>query len=464
MDDTIEAIGGKKKSMQEIIDQMQAQMRLQSFASDSVSGGAPVAAAETGSDEGLRIVKGAKNGGVMSVSDMENPSIDGPNLPANADVKGLMERVVLHLQVETDNAANELSQKKLEQNAAAFAKKHAAQLKNIDAQVAKSRGAEGESALTKAFRWIGVAAAMATAVIASVASGGAATGLIIAAATALASAIGEESGGFKAIEKEISKSLQKDQGMTKKDADAAAGYITQAISMAVQMAGDISGACLTTAPEKAANTIVREGMEVAAKDTVSDMALKTARGMGEEVADKVAKAANEVSKDMKEAMKEAAKAGTKIEEMGVTEAVDGAVGKLSDKLLAKGLSAEVANEVMAGVNKADATQLLTTANQIAKVEKVMKFVDFGVSALQSGGGFYEQIKRDGQQREMRELEAVQQIVDAQQQQFLQRLSMENEEVQKIQQRVQNLQDSVVQMAQSRENAAQEIVENMVSMV
>ena len=88
-------------------------------------------------------------------------------------------------------------------------------MKSIDKQVAEARNQGDESPLTKAFRWIGVAAAMATATIASIASGGATTGLIIAAATALATAIGEEAGAFQAIEKEISKSLQENQGMSK---------------------------------------------------------------------------------------------------------------------------------------------------------------------------------------------------------------------------------------------------------
>ena len=482
MADAIEAIGEKKKSVQDIMAQMQAQY----LAMDAVSAGASVASVSAGNDEGLRIVKGGKKSGVMSANDESLP-IDKPNLPVYVDVKGLMERVVLHLQAETDNAANELAQKKLEQNAAAFAKKHEAQLKNIDTQVAKSRGAEGESALTKAFRWIGVAAAMIAAVAASVASGGAATGLIIAAATALAAAIGEESGGFKAMEKAISKSLQENQGMTKKDADAAAGYISQAIVMAVQVAGDIAGGCLTTAPEKAAKTIVREGVKVAAKDTVSGMAFKTAKGMGEKATEAVTKATKEVAKDLQKAAKEVAEAGTKAanevaadvqkvatetaeagtkaEKLDMSKVVDDIVEKLNDKLVsAGGLTADEAKKVMDGVNKSDVVKLLETANKIAPAMKALNVMNIAVSIAQSGYGFSEQLKQDGKQRELRELDAVQQVVDAQQQQLLQSLSMENENIQKIQQRIQNMQDSIVQLAQSRENAAQEIVENMVSMV
>ena len=97
MAEAIEAIGEKKKSVQDIMAQMQAQY----LAMDAVSAGAPVAGVSAGTDEGLRIVNGGKKSGVMSANDSGSIAIGNPNLPVNADVRALMERAIAHIQLET---------------------------------------------------------------------------------------------------------------------------------------------------------------------------------------------------------------------------------------------------------------------------------------------------------------------------------------------------------------------------
>ena len=459
MAEAIEAIGEKKKSVQDIMAQMQAQY----LAMDAVSAGAPVAGVRATNDEGIRIVKGGRKSGVMSANDNGSIEIGKPNLPVNADVRALMERAIAHIQLETDQTSNELSQKRLEQNAAAYEKKHETQLKSIDKQVAEARKQGDESPLTKAFRWIGVAAAMATATIASIASGGAASGLIVAAATALATAIGEESGAFKAIEKEISKSLQENQGMSKKDADAAAGYITMAITTAVQMAGDITGSFLTTAPEKVAGTMIEAGTKVAANSVVGDMALDVAKEIGDGAAkNAVLKTTNEVAKATEKAAEKAAEQGIKIAEKGVPEAVEEAVNdftkELERNLAQSGIGAEKVQKLMDGVNdiKEKATKLMGTAEKIATVQKAMSVANAVVSAAQTSGSTALNVKGLNKQREMRELDALQEIAQAEEQRFLQKLSAENETVDRLRKKTQDLQDSVIAMVQSRENSLQQI--------
>lgn len=461
MAEAIEAIGEKKKSVQDIMAQMQAQY----LAMDAVSAGAPVAGVGAANDEGIRIVKGGQKSGVMSANDNGSIDIGKPNLPVNADVRALMERAIAHIQLETNQASNELSQKRLEQNAAAYEKKHETQLKSIDKQVAEARKQGDESPLTKAFRWIGVAAAMATAVIASVASGGAATGLIVAAATALATAIGEESGAFKAIEKEISKSLQENQGMSKKDADAAAQYITMAITTAVQMAGDITGSFLTTAQEKVASTMIEEGSKVAANSVVGDMALDVAKEIGDEtMKDAVLKTTEEVAKATEKAAEKAAEQGVKIAEKSVPEAVKDAMNDFTKELelnLAKvDVSADKVQKLVDGVKGIEekATQLMSTAEKIAKVQKAMFVVNAAISVAETSGSTAENVQGINKQREMRELDALQEIAQAEEQRFLQKLSAENETADRLRKKVQDLQDSVIAMAQSREDSLQTIAQ------
>ena len=461
MADAIEAIGEKKKSVQDIMAQMQAQY----LAMDAVSAGASVSRVSAENDEGLRIVKGGKKSGVMSANDNGSIDIGKPNLPVNADVRALMERAIAHIQLETNLASNELSQKRLEQNAAAYEKKHETQLKSIDKQVAEARKQGDESPLTKAFRWIGVAAAMATAVIASVASGGAATGLIVAAATALATAIGEESGAFKAIEKEISKSLQENQGMSKKDADAAAQYITMAITTAVQMAGDITGSFLTTAQEKVASTMIEEGTKVAANSVVGDMALDVAKEIGDETVQKaVMKTTEEVAKATEKAAEKAAEQGVKIAEKSVPEAVKDAMNDFTKELelnLAKvDVSADKVQKLVDGVKGIEekATQLMSTAEKIAKVQKAMFVVNAAISVAETSRSTAENVQGINKQREMRELDALQEIAQAEEQRFLQKLSAENETADRLRKKVQDMQDSVIAMAQSREDSLQAIAQ------
>ena len=461
MAEAIEAIGEKKKSVQDIMAQMQAQY----LAMDAVSAGAPVAGVGAANDEGIRIVKGGQKSGVMSAYDNGSIEIGKPNLPVNADVRALMERAIAHIQLETNQASNELSQKRLEQNAAAYEKKHETQLKSIDKQVAEARKQGDESPLTKAFRWIGVAAAMATATIASIASGGAATGLIVAAATALATAIGEESGAFKAIEKEISKSLQENQGMSKKDADEAASYITMAITTAVQMAGDITGSFLTTAPEKVAGTMVEAGTKVAANSVVGDMALDVAKEIGDETVQKaVMKTTEEVAKATEKAAEKAAEQGVKIAEKSVSEAVNEAVtdlkAGLERNLAQSGIGAEKVQKLMDGVNDIEekATKLMSTAEKIAKVQKWMSVANAVFSVAETSGSTALNVQGINKQREMRELDALQEIAQAEEQRFLQKLSAENETVDRLRKKVQDMQDSVIAMAQSREDSLQAIAQ------
>ena len=460
MADAIEAVGEKKKSVQDIMAQMQAQY----LAMDAMSTDAPVPRAGAGNDEGLRIVKGGKKSNVMSAND--GPlSIDKANLPATADFRALMERAIAHIQLDTDLAANELSQKRLEQNAAAYEKKHQVQLNAIDRQVAEARKQGDESPLAKAFRWIGVAAAMATATIASIASGGAATGLIVAAATALATAIGEESGAFKAMEKAISKSLQENQNMSKKDADEAAGYIAMAISMAVQMAGDITGGFVTTAQEKVAGTMIEAGSKVAANSVVGDMATNVAKEIGDEaVKGAVLKTAEEVAEATAKAAEKAAEQGVKAAEKSVSEAVRDAMKDFTEGLernLSKlDVGAEKVQKLMDGVKGVEekATKLMGTAEKIARVQKAMFVVNAAISVAQTSGSTAENVQGINRQREMRELDALQEIAQNEEQRFLRKLSAENETVDRMRKKTQDMQDSVIAMAQSRENSLQAIVQ------
>ena len=327
-DDMIEAIGGKrKKSVQDIFADFQRAQGLEQT-SDVAQGASVAAAANVNanvlSNNSVQLSQGIS----LANSSSENGQIPipAPDGSKGTNFRALIERWVMRTKLDTALVNQSLSQDRLQQNAEAAEWNQKKLMELIEKQVRAAIDSGKESPVTKAFRWIGVAAALFTATLSSIASGGATTGLVVAAAAALALAIGEESGAFKAIEKKISESLQKEQGMTKKDADEAAGYIVQAIQLAIQVAGDIAGGFLKCAPEEAAKKIASEGMKVVANSTVGDLALKNAAKLGTEeaakVKDIVQEAVSNVAERTQKILQEAAEKGIKITDETVEKATE----------------------------------------------------------------------------------------------------------------------------------------------
>lgn len=238
-----------------------------------------------------------------------------------------------------------------------------------------------------------------------------------------------------------------------------------AITTAVQMAGDITGSFLTTAQEKVASTMIEEGSKVAANSVVGDMALDVAKEIGDEtMKDAVLKTTEEVAKATEKAAEKAAEQGVKIAEKSVPEAVKDAMNDFTKELelnLAKvDVSADKVQKLVDGVKGIEekATQLMSTAEKIAKVQKAMFVVNAAISVAETSGSTAENVQGINKQREMRELDALQEIAQAEEQRFLQKLSAENETADRLRKKVQDLQDSVIAMAQSREDSLQTIAQ------
>lgn len=506
-DEKIEGIGEQKKSMQDIIDMMQAQIQVAGSVTASSSVEAP-----TGKpvDPGLRMVDGTKKGVIATANAGNAPiSLDPPS--AN---KASPERVVALLQADADSLSRVESQKRQEENAVAFEKKYAGQKKLIWNEVEKNKDADGEAASTKVFRWVGVAAAIAGALIASFATGGAAVGLIVGAAMALATAIAEESGGVKAMEKAISQALQKNNGMSKKEADAAAGYISQAVMTAVQMVGTLGAGAATTATENAAKEVAKVGMNVAAKSAVGNMAtkaaetavktaesavktaqetlkgaqeaLKAAKDVGGEVLktaenavkdaekalesaqkslesaqtiqSKVTDAVKNVAKETEETLKKAADEGVEITQKHAKEAVDDATRELSDKLvdgLAKNDPLRADINGMMGKVQSEATDQLTKLERYNFVQMGGKVANTILSAAQAGVGVKEDANETKKQNDIEVLQMEEEIVEEEMGDFNKKLSAEYESGNKSTKRIENLMDSVIRMIDSHEESLRE---------
>ena len=512
-DEKIEGIGEKKKSMQDIIDMMQAQIQ----ASASVTAGSSVDA-PTGkpADPGLRMVNGPKKGVIATANAGNSPIQLDP--PRNTN-KASAERVVVMLQAKADSQARVESQKRQEGNAVAFAKKYASQKNLIWNQVAKDDSADGESASTKAFRWIMVAAQIAAAIIASVATGGAAVGLIVGAAMALATAIAEESGGTKALKDVISLSLQQNNGMTKKEADAAAGQITDTVLAVVQTVASCGAGAAANASESAAKEVIKVGMNEAARGAVSkaateatgaavksaESAVKAAEGTlkGAQEALKGAKeiggealktaeqavkdaqtalnsaqktlesakefqgqvkgALNEIAEEAKEAIKKAADDGVEIVQKNATEAVDNACTALTDKLTAglkdtdpaKLAKVETSIKNTLGNIQRDTTDLMTKAEKIAKIEKGLDMVGKAVQTAKGAVNLSDRVNQIKTKNEVEVLKAQEEVAQTDMEGFNEKLSAEYETEKKSFNRISNLMDTVVQMADSHEKSLQE---------
>ena len=515
MNDEIEvgAIGEKKKSMQDIIDMMQAQIQ----ASGSVTAGSSVGAlAGKPADPGLRMVNGPKKG-VMATASAGNALIQ-LDPPRNTN-KASAERVVVMLQAKADSLARVESQKRQEENAVAFEKKYANQRTLIWSEVSKDTSADGESASTKAFRWIMVAAQMAAAIIASVASGGAAVGLIVGAAMALATAIAEESGGTKALKDVISLSLQQNNGMSKKDADAAAGQITDTVLAVVQTVASCGAGAAANASESAAKEVIKVGMNEAARSAVNkaateatsaavktaESAVKTAEGTlkgaqealkgakeiggealktaeqavkdaqtalnsaqkalesAKEFQGQVKSAINEIAKETENALKKAADDGIEIVQKNATEAVDDAYTALTGKLTAglkdtdpaKLAQVETSIKNTLGNVQRDTTDLMTRAEKVAKIEKGLDMVGKAVKTAKGAVNLSDQVKQIKTQNEVEVLKAQEEVAQSDMEGFNEKLSAEYETEKKSFNRISNLMDNVVRMADSHEKSLQE---------
>ena len=465
-DDMIEAIGGKrKKSVQDIFADFQRAQGLEQ--TPDVAQGASVAAAANVnanliSNNSVRLSKSVSS--ANSVSENGQIPIAPPKQSEGQNFRALIERWVMRTKLETALANQSLSQARLQQNAEATEWSHEKQFMLIEKQVDDAAKSEKEAPLTKVSRWLGAASALFTATLSSIASGGATTGLVIAAAAALAMAIGEESGAFKAIEREISKTLQKEQGMSKKDADEAAGYIMQAIQLAMQVAGDIAGGYLKSASEETAKKIASEGMKVVANSTVGDLALENAAKLGTEDAAKVKeivqKAVSNVAEKTQKIMQEAAEKGVKIADETVEKAAETAVHDLTAELRKLKLDKATIEKVMSGVEK-DATAVLKPANTILQIQKWMNRVGDLVGVARSGWNTSDEVNQFYEQKEMQKVDASLESTEAEKQLFLQKFSAENDTLERSQNQVNELEDAVIEMAQSTEDSRRQIVETMV---
>ena len=136
---------------------------------------------------------------------------------------------------------------------------------------------------------------------------------------------------------------------------------------------------------------------------------------------------------------------------------------LERNLAQSGIGAEKVQKLMNGVNDIEekATKLMDTAEKIATVQKWMSGLNVVISVAQTSGSTALNVKDVNKQREMRELDALQEIAQAEEQRFLQKLSAENETADRLRKKVQDMQDSVIAMAQSRENSLQQISNLMV---
>lgn len=169
-----------------------------------------------------------------------------------------VDREIEFLGVENDEKTFETSLKQNKFIRVTFGKKHADQVKTIrDNAHQMPDGTDPSKVIGLVFKGIGVAMAFLHAALVTAATGGAAVGLFIAAGMALAAFIADVSGGFEEMQKAISKSLQENNGMSKEDADAAAGYISMGIQLAFEIATTVVGGCTSNPQQKLASFITK---------------------------------------------------------------------------------------------------------------------------------------------------------------------------------------------------------------
>lgn len=168
------------------------------------------------------------------------PSVDQQHFGACID------RLIAYMQVENDELLIQLGMERLDQNKASFDARHKAQLSRIDKQIAEMRESDSASTLSKIFKWIGVAIAIAATAIAAtvttVVTCGASSPALVVAGKAIAALIavagigsstimGLDAGG--ALE-EIKKAKTKEymlQGMSHAEAEKAASEIVMGLSL-----------------------------------------------------------------------------------------------------------------------------------------------------------------------------------------------------------------------------------------
>ena len=169
-----------------------------------------------------------------------------------------IDREVEFIEAEHNEKSFETSLKQNKFVRLGFEKKHVALIRDI---VWKSRqipdGTDPGRIVGLIFKGIGVAMAFLHAALVTAATGGAAVGLFVAASMALVSFVADASGGFEEMQKAISKSLQENNGMSKTDADAAAGYISMGIQLAFEIATTVVGGCTSNPQQKLASFITK---------------------------------------------------------------------------------------------------------------------------------------------------------------------------------------------------------------
>ena len=213
----------------------------------------------------------------------------GRNKIAQPGVSGeqmntLLDGVVEYFLIQNDEKSTELAIKKNNQTRRAYENKLLGQIISLRAQQNNlPNGTDAGEVVGKVFKGIGVALSILGAVLVSVASGGAASGLIAAAAIGLASFIADVSGGYEAMQKEISKSLQENNGYSKEEADRKAGFISMGIQFAVDIAASIAGG-VSTPQQNMANVLKQ----------AKDLGIKTFELNGKAVDKVVAAAENAV--------------------------------------------------------------------------------------------------------------------------------------------------------------------------
>lgn len=168
------------------------------------------------------------------------PALDNPG-----DLKSLqedLEKLIAFLQLDNEERQAEMAKSRIESQKDSMAAEHKERMDKIDESIKKMEDAAKSRLANRIFGWIGAIVAVAAAVVACVVTGGAAAAFAVAgAAVAVGALIASETGLTDKITEAIADSLQKDQGMSKTDAQLAASLIINLSIMAISLGCSIGG-------------------------------------------------------------------------------------------------------------------------------------------------------------------------------------------------------------------------------
>lgn len=200
------------------------------------------------------------------------PALDSPDDAKAKEIN--LERLISYLQLETDKHQAELAKDRIELQKDELEARHKDQKEKLQTSLDEMSKASASSKFMKVFGWIMAAAAVALAVVASVATGGLAIGPMVAAAVAIGMAVMNETGAMEAMTEGLASFLENTVGMSKMAAQIVAAVTVAAVMIALS----VGAGCGASAIQGAVSVGAQVGTTVAASTSSLQAAAQSMQG------------------------------------------------------------------------------------------------------------------------------------------------------------------------------------------